>query len=85
MKPVKLTPTQIRRFLALAFVSFEMGRDKRLTLDEKMETELLITKMIVPNGKIPHVTDRGQQEMARLCALGGITMPWNHKNLKNAS
>ena len=80
MKPVRLTPTQIRRFLALTFVSCGMGKDKALVLDTDIEKELVITKMIRPNGDLPHVTERGQKEIARLCAIGGITMPWEQNN-----
>ncbi len=79
MKPARLTPTQIRRFLALTFVSCEMGKDKTLVLNSDVEKELMITKMIIPNGGLPHVTERGQKEIARLCAIGGVTMPWKQK------
>ena len=44
-----------------------------------VEKELMITKMIIPNGGLPHVTERGQKEIARLCAIGGVTMPWKQK------
>mgnify|MGYP003628290458 CR=1 FL=1 len=79
MKPVRLTPTQIRRFLALTFVFCQMGKDETLILNNEVERELVATKMIKPNGGLPHITERGQKEIARLCAMGGVTIPWDQK------
>ena len=72
MKPVKLSQTQLKRFMSLVFLSGDVKLTLELNFDPKVQVDLVNNNFAnCQNGDLS-ITSKGVSEINRLSNLAGV-------------